>query len=59
MHYIDWSQQPVNDIVTSSMELRGHNVPLEFITYVADPYTDEAFVDIQRGPIICTTGMYP
>ena len=59
IHYIDWSQQPVNDIVTSSMELRGQKVPLEFITYIADPYTDEAFVDIQLGPIICTAGMYP
>ena len=59
MHYIDWSQQPVNDIVTSSMELRGHKVPLEVMIYIPFPYTDEAFVDIQLGPIICTTGMYP
>jgi hypothetical protein len=41
------------------MELRGHEVPLEVMIYIPFPYTDEAFVDIQRGPIICTTGMYP
>ena len=59
MHYIDWSQQPVNDIVTSSTELRGYIVPLETMIYLSVPYTDEAFVDIQLGPIICTAGMYP
>jgi hypothetical protein len=59
MHFIDWSQQPVNDIVTSSMELRGLDVPVETMIYFSNPYTDEAFADIQMGPIICTTGMYP
>jgi hypothetical protein len=53
----DWSQQPVNDIVTSSTELRGHDVPLETMIYLPNPYTDEAFADIQMGPIICTTGI--
>ena len=59
MYRIDWSQQPVNDIVTSSMELRVQQRPLEFFTYIANPYTDEAFVDMQLGPFICTAGMYP
>jgi len=27
--------------------------------YRTNPYTDEAFVDIQFGPVICTAGIYP
>ena len=55
---MDWSQQPVNDIVTSYTELHGI-VPAYLIIYRTNPNTDEAFVDIQFGPVICKSGMYP
>ena len=57
---MDWSQQPVNDIVTSYIELRGHNiVPNYTLQYRTNTDIDESFVDIQVGPVICTAGMYP
>lgn len=55
---IDWSQQPVNDIVTSSTELRGRAMGLVYSINQTIPNKDEAFVDIQFGPVICTNGMY-
>ena len=58
---VEWSQQPVNDIITSTTELRGHQVvPIDTVSYFSNAnYTGEAFVDVQFGPVICTAGMYP
>lgn len=42
------------------MELRGHSIlTRRVIGRIFNYNTDEAFVDIQVGPVICTAGKYP